>query len=233
MRADGIHPIVRALSLAWLVPRRALLRRRLSRPVVERVCGHEIRVLPGVFNPVVFRSGAFFAEFLAREYLPSQLKPLSILDLGTGSGVLAVVCAAHGHRVTATDVNPKAVECARLNVADHGYEPLVDVRDGDLLAPVAGRRFDLILWNPPFFPGQPGTPFEIAWRSDDVIDRFAAALSEHLNPGGTALLAWSSQSDTQVLFARLGAHGFEPELVRSAHFGVERLAIYALRPEAA
>lgn len=231
MRADGIHPIVRALSLAWLVPRRALLRRRLSRPVVERVCGHEIRVLPGVFNPVVFRSGCYFAEFLNNEYLPQQDSgPLSILDIGTGSGVLAVVCASHGHNVTATDVSSAAIECAEYNAVACSYKGRIEIRQGDLFAPVGERRFHRILWNPPFFAGKPVTQFELSWRSDDAIDRFAAELPNHLMPGGRALIIWSSQSDTATLCERLRLHGLTPRLLRDAHFGVERLAIYEISP---
>lgn len=228
---DGIHPIVRALSLVWLLPKRALLRRRLTKTVVEPVCGHRICVLPDVFNPVVFRSGRFFAEFLDRDYLPKAgPRQLSIFDLGTGSGVLAVICAARGHRVTATDVNPEAVKCAQVNAAQSGYDHLIDVRHGDLFAPVTGQQFDLILWNPPFFPGLPETLFEISWRSDDAIDRFAATLPVHLKPDGRTLLVWSSQGDTERLLGRLSAHGLMPRVLRQAHFGVERFTIYELRP---
>ena len=107
----------------------------------------------------------------------------------------------------------------------HQLEPAP--REGER---VAGRRFDLVLWNPPFFTGPAETPFDIAWRSDDAIDRFAAALPRHLAPQGTALLIWSSQGDTQALRARLDAHGLAVDVLRRAHFGVERFTIYALRP---
>lgn len=228
---DTIHPLVRALSLIWLVPKRALLRRRSSRDTVERICGRDIRVLPDVFNPSVFRSGRFFAEFLDRDYLPKAgRKRMSVLDLGTGSGVLAVICAGHGHRVTATDVNPQAVRCAQLNAAANDYADSIESKHGDLFAPIHDRRFDLILWNPPFFAGKPRNRFDMSWRSDDVIDRFAAALPAHLAPGGTALIIWSSQSDTGVLAARLAAAGLALKPLRAGHFGVERFTIYALTP---
>ena len=80
-----------------------------------------------------------------------------MLDLGTGSGVGAVFAAQWAGQVVAVDVNPAAVRCARINVLLHGVEDRVDVLQGDLFEPVAGERFDVILFNPPYFPGQPRT----------------------------------------------------------------------------
>ncbi len=156
-------------------------------------------------------------------------RPLSVLDLGTGSGVLAVVCASKGHRVTASDLNPAAVECARLNANLNGYDDRIEVTHGDLFTPVDNRRFDLVLWNPPFFAGKPSSAFELSWCSDDAIDRFAARLPSHLQAGGRALLVWSSQSDTRSLLGRLDSNGLTTRVLRRAHFGVERFTIYELR----
>jgi len=172
----------------------------MSKPVVESVCGHDILVLTEVFNPVVFRTGRFFAEFLNTEFLESaDHGPLSILDLGTGSGVLAIICASFGHKVTATDLNPTAVQCADLNVAQNGFRNLIETRYGNLFEPIAGEQFDLILWNPPFFDGEPETRFELSWRSTDAIDRFAA-------------------------------YDGSLRVLKEAHFGVEHLSIYEILP---
>ncbi len=207
------------------------MRRRMSKPVVESVCGHDILVLPEVFNPVVFRTGRFFAEFLNTEFLESaDHGPLSILDLGTGSGVLAIICASFGHKVTATDLNPTAVQCADLNVAQNGFRNLIETRYGDLFEPIAGEQFDLILWNPPFFDGEPETRFELSWRSTDAIDRFAANMSSHLNLNGRALLVWSSQSPENVLADRFAAYDGSLRVLKEAHFGVEHLSIYEILP---
>jgi release factor glutamine methyltransferase len=118
--------------------------------------------------------------------------PLRILDIGTGSGILAIVCASLGHSVTATDINPIAVECANRNAVSNRVTDRLQVRHGDLFAPVAAERFDLILWNPPFFEGKPGSRFDLAWRSTDAIERLANNLRDHLSEHGRALLIWSS-----------------------------------------
>jgi methylase of polypeptide subunit release factors len=57
---------------------------------------------------------------------------------------------------------------------------------------VQGERFDLILFNPPFYAGKPGESWEYAWRSDDVLERFTRDLPTFLNPSGRAWLIVSS-----------------------------------------
>jgi HemK-related putative methylase len=184
-------------------------------------------VLPEVFNPVVFRTGRFFAEFLCSEFLDhAGAERLSVLDLGTGSGVLAVMCAAHDNDVVATDLNPEAVKCAKLNASRNNYDDRIQVRLGDLFEPVVDECFDLILWNPPFFDGEPNDRFDMSWRSADAIERFAAAVSSRLNSGGRIVLLWSSQRPENIVVNCLSSHGLDIKVLREAHFGVEVLTIF-------
>ncbi|HEX2163530.1 MAG TPA: methyltransferase, partial [Thermoanaerobaculia bacterium] len=137
-------------------------------------------------------------------------------DLGTGSGLGALAAARRGFRVVATDLNPAAVAAARANAAANGFADRIEVRHGDLFAPVAGERFDLVLFNPPYFRGAPRDEADRAWRSDDVRERFAAELAGVLAPGGGALLVLSSDGEGDDLLARLAASGCaaRPALVR-------------------
>jgi len=88
---------------------RSVLSRRLRRAVFERVKGRDFVIWPGVFNPVVFRTGRFFAQFM--EHTPLLDIPAgcerTALDMGTGCGILAVFAAARGYRVTAVDIEPR------------------------------------------------------------------------------------------------------------------------------
>src|SRR5258708_40043817 len=81
------------------------------------------------------------------------------LDMGTGSGVGAVFAARRGFQVVGVDLNPDAVRCARANVLLNGLEERIEIRHGAPFEPVSGERFDLVLWNPPFFRGKPTSPF--------------------------------------------------------------------------
>jgi HemK-related putative methylase len=195
--------------------------RRQRRPVLEYVADLPIVVLPGVLNPRLMRSGAFFAAALAH-CLPASAH---VLDLGTGSGVCAVFAAHRGCRVTASDINAEAVRCARLNVVLNGVSEAVEVLHGDLFVPLYARRFDVILFNPPFLQGTPRDEADRAWRATDVAARFAAELAAHLKPGGHALLLLSTFGDAELFLQPLRAAGFGMEVVARRSYINERMAV--------
>ncbi len=169
----------------------------------ETVQGLSILVLPGVANPKLLRTGAFFARCLDAQ----PLAGLDVLDLGTGSGVCALAAARHARRVVAVDISQAAVRCARLNASDNQLQ--VDIRHGDLFEPVTGERFDLVLFNPPFLLGAPKDERDATWRSSDVATRFARGLEAHLSARGVALLLLSSFGNACEMFIdELRVNGF-------------------------
>lgn len=210
-------------------------RHRHNRVVLESVAGRPILVLPTVMNPVLFFTGRLLAETLAAD--PSGfLKPAgsrrnaSVLDLGTGSGVAAVFAAQWAGHVVAVDINPAAVRCTRINALLHGVEHKVEVLHGDLFEPVLGRRFDLILFNPPYLPGQPRTMFERALRSEGLAERFAAGLADHLAGGGYALLLLSSIGDEAGWLEPLRRGGFACRPAAQRNMISEMVTIYRVDP---
>ncbi|MEV3872267.1 methyltransferase [Streptomyces sp. NPDC049906] len=109
------------------------------------------------------------------------------LDLGTGSGIQALHATRHATRVTATDLNPRALHITRLTLALSGA-PAAEVLEGSLFEPVGDRTFDLIVSNPPFVIS-PGA--RLAYRdggmSGDALCRaLVQQAGERLNPGGYA-----------------------------------------------
>ena len=146
--------------------------------------------------------------------------------MGTGCGVCALFAARHARRVVAVDISAAAVRCTRLNAALNHLEDRVDVRHGDLFEPLAGERFDLVLFNPPFLLGAPKDDRDAAWRSNDAARRFAAGLGEHLEPSGAALVLLSSFGDACALFeSELRSHGFQLEVFARRRFVNETLTI--------
>lgn len=164
-------------------------RHRHRRLRLERVDGTSLLILPDVFNPTLFRTGELLARYVAGLDLSEGTR---VLDLGCGSGILSVFAAKAGARVVAVDINPEAVRCTRLNSLMHGLDGRIEAREGDLFGPVAGERFDLVLFNPPYFPGRAREPWEHAWRSEDALQRFIEGLPAVLAPGGRALLVLST-----------------------------------------
>jgi carbamoyltransferase len=112
-----------------------------------------------------------------------------VLDLCTGSGVQALSIARRAASIVAVDIGPRAAALARINAALNGLSG-VEVRCGDLYAPVRGERFDLMLANPPFVPGPERGPAYHSGgpRGDRVLRRVIEGLGRHLRPGGRALV---------------------------------------------
>ena len=210
-------------ALKWRF--RLFQRHRYRNLVIERLENDlPVVVLPQVFNPKLFRSGEFLVQELGRDGLLQPAK--RVLDLGTGSGAGAVTAARAGCQVVAVDINPAAVRCTRINALLNEVEERVDARQGDLFEPVAGQRFDLVLFNPPYYRGIPSDPLDQAWRAPDVIERFAAGLDGHLTPSGQALLVLSSDGERNAFLAALHAGGFITRAVARRDLGNETMTVY-------
>lgn len=225
----SVSPLLRLLCEPWMAAKRTALRPRLKRPVYEQVLGRSFAVWPGVFNPVIFRTGKFLADFIATSPLLEARPGSTALDVGTGCGVLAVAAALRGHQTTAIDVVPETVACAKANAALNKVD--IEVHLGDLFAPVAGRQFDVVLFSLPKFRGKPKSTFEITWRSPDIIDRLCAELPAMLAPKGTAYFVLTSHGDCEGMLNGLARSGLSVERLMWRHFGNETLAVYAVKRE--
>ncbi|GAA4855399.1 class I SAM-dependent methyltransferase [Kitasatospora terrestris] len=107
------------------------------------------------------------------------------LDLGSGSGVQALHAARHAQRVTATDLNPRALHFTRLTLALSGFENTATA-EGSLFEPVGDRRFDLIVSNPPFVISPAGrfTYRDGGMAGDELCRSVVRGAAAHLEPGG-------------------------------------------------
>ncbi|MFF3288905.1 methyltransferase [Streptomyces sp. NPDC003023] len=109
------------------------------------------------------------------------------LDLGTGSGIQALHAAQHATRVTATDLNPRALHFTRLTLALSGARE-ADLREGSLFEPVGSDTYDLIVSNPPFVisPGGRLTYRDGGMGGDDLCRSLVQQAGDRLNDGGYA-----------------------------------------------
>jgi HemK-related putative methylase len=223
--AQGI--LSKALGRALTAVYHAIGRAQYDRLHIERVHGTHILIMPSVFNPNVLRTGAFFADIIARRRLGECGK---VLDLGTGTGICAVFAARHAQRVVAVDINPAAARCASINASINGLSARIDCREGDLFAPVAGECFDTIFFNPPFYSGQPEDDRAAAWRASGMGRRFALGLDAHLEPRGRAYLLLSTCGDACPQFVEeLACAGFALSVLAVRRYINERVTIVEAR----
>jgi len=197
-------------------------RHRYDNLSLEKIGEIPLLILPQVFNPALFRTGELLIA-CAKPYITAKTR---VLDMGTGSGYGAVACAKLGATVTAVDINPHAVKCATLNALLN--DVAMDVRQGDLFAPVDGEKFDLILFNPPFFDGEPKTALDHAWRSVDVIPRFVDGLKTHLTDDGCALVVLSSKGNIDQFLALCADAGVSVEKIAERDTWNEVVLVYRL-----
>ena len=217
----------RALVKLLYLSRRLRGLHRYDDFVLERVHGVPILVTPTVFNPKRLRTGEFFASCLDAALIGAKDE---VLDMGTGSGICAVFAAKRARRVVAVDINAAAVRCASINAQLNGLEDKIEARHGDLFEPVAGRRFDRILFNPPFRRGEPRNDRDRAWRSMGVAERFAEGLDRHLERTGCALLLLSTYADQEIFLAPLRRQGHPVSVLAEGHYVGERLTLYRIAP---
>jgi methylase of polypeptide subunit release factors len=177
-----LHPVLLRL---WM-------RFARDREMVTNIHGIQLVVPPTVFHPRFFGSSRIFADYL----LTLDLAGKRFLDLGTGSGIIGLVSSRAGATVTAVDVNARAVECAGRNAARAGLR--LDCRVSDLFSAVRGEQFDIVAWNPPFFPKPAKNVAEaalFAGENHSTIRRFAAEVRRYLAPGGRVFLILSEDLD--------------------------------------
>jgi len=185
-------------DVPFLIPARRFQRiltdmRRARDGVRIEALGDRITILPHVYVPSDQSVPAMYAAYAG------AMKGKTVLDMGTGTGVLALMAARSGaSRVVATDSNPNAVENARINAALLGLANVVETRGpGNLFETVAGERFDVILFNAPWIEGEPKTLYDTANYDPGyrVIDAFMRGSGEHLSDGGVILLQYSNISE--------------------------------------
>lgn len=213
-----------------------------NRAIETEIGGLTFLVLPEVFSPdaPVTRTMVNAIE------VPPGAK---VLDMGCGSGVFGILALHRGAAdCVFADVNPAAAANAQANVERFGLTARAEVFESDLFSALGDRRFDMIIFNPPFVyadapvdsaslgaesnlfrPGlpPPSTFFDEGYKS---LDKFFASARDHLTPGGEIMFAFANLGNGGALAAILERYGFTKELVRTETTGVSEWYVLRVRP---
>jgi release factor glutamine methyltransferase len=212
------------LAEAELAGYRGLIKRRLGgEPVAYLIGEHEFWGLPLFVdsNVLVPRSDTETVIEVSVATRADKTAPCRVLDLCTGSGAIALALAKElsGAQVIATDVSAEAVAIATKNAARNGMSERVEVRRGDLFAPVAGEVFDLIASNPPYIASSVIPTLAAEVRREPLMaldggrdglafyDRICGRAREHVSSGGI-LLVEHGYDQADAVHARFVAAGF-------------------------
>lgn len=155
-----------------------------------------------------------------------------VLDVGTGSGLQALVASRKAERVTGVDLNEKAVKTAEMNAKRNCVEN-VFFMVSDLFQEVSGR-FDLVIFNAPYLPEKQGLwEGSEQWAGGetgrDLIEEFSEGLCDHLKPGGMALVVVSSVTGLEEVKEIFQKEGFSVRVLKEKKIPWEMLYVLEIR----
>ena len=156
----------------------------------------------------------------------------SVLEIGTGSGIVAMYASRLTDKVTATDINFDAITLAESNFKANNIDN-IELLFGNLFEPVKNRKFDVILFNTPYLPTEEGEvlddtinyAFDGGLNGRKVIVLFLNKVTNHLNDGGIVQLIQSSLSDNDETLNKLDELGFIAEIAKKEHYFFEDIVL--------
>ncbi|MBP7514070.1 MAG: class I SAM-dependent methyltransferase [Flavobacteriales bacterium] len=190
-----------------------------------RVDGLDFVVLPGVFPPHLF----FSTHLLAEHVRTRPLQGRTFLDLGTGSGRIALTAARAGGIVTACDLNPAAVACATNNAARNNLRIITVLSDQFDALP---DHFDVIAINPPYYDRDPATPSEHAFLAGEGLlyfQRLFPVLADRIRQGSEVFVVLSEDLDLERIRAIARESALGMDAIRSARRWAETSTVFMIR----
>lgn len=187
---------------------------------------HSFYVFPEVYEPSD-------DTFLMAEHLHAK-ESETVLDMGTGCGLIGILAAGKAARIVEVDVNPYALQCVKFNTKLNQVADKVDIVLSDMFSGFkTDAKFDFIVFNPPYLPVDetiiPGEWLEKAWyggRSGrEVIDRFLNDVDEHVIKGGRVLMVQSSLSNLEESVKMFKKKGFKTEVIAEKELFFEKIVV--------
>ena len=182
-----------------------LLERYLSKKRIYTYQDIRLEVPPEVFHPGFFIS----TQFLLQHIKELQLSGKKLLELGAGSGLISIYTAKQSAKVTATDINPVAVDYLKTNTQANGVP--IDIILSDLFENVPILHFDIIAINPPYYKKHPKTLLDHAWycgeNGEFFFDLFRQ-LPAYIHESSEIIMVLCDGCDMELIKAAAGQNGF-------------------------
>ena len=202
-----------------------LLEKYLSKTRTYRYKDIQLEIPTEVFHP-----GFFFSTQLLLQYiLELPLQEKRFLELGCGSGLIAIMAAKQNAIVTATDINPVAVDFLKKNSMANGIS--VDIIQSDLFTAIPQQPFDIIAINPPYYKKDPVNAKEHAWycgENGEYFSKLFDQLGKYMHKQTAVLMVLSDSPDMEMINGFAAANRFSISCVHSKQNMLEKNFIFKI-----
>ena len=206
-----------------------LLAKYLSKTRSYRYEDTRLEIPPQVFHPGFFSSTQLLLQYINRLSLEGK----NLLELGAGSGLIAIQAAKKGALVTATDINPIAIQYLHINSVQNNVSP--EIIRSDLFAAIPKRSFDIIAINPPYYKKQPVTLQDHAWYCGENGEYFSGLFSQlagYMHKHSEVLMVLCDGCDIKMIERLAAGNGFKLQLMLIRQNMLEKNFIYKIEKKA-
>ena len=202
-----------------------LLVKYLSKTRVYRYKDIRLDIPPQVFHP-----GFFFSTQLLLQYISKlPLHEKNFLELGCGSGLISIAAAKKGARVTATDINPVAIEFLKKNSSQNKVD--LKIIESNLFKNIPEQQFDIIAINPPYYKKKPVTRQDHAWFCGENGEYFSAlfdTIDNYVHNDTEILMVLFEGCDMEMITGFAARNGFVLNCVYSKKNMLEKNFIFKI-----
>lgn len=184
-----------------------------------------LQIPPEVFHPGFFTS----TQFLLRYIKNLQLHGKRFMEPGAGNGLISIYAAKHRAKVTATDINPVAIEYLKINSVENNVQ--VSIIQSDLFENVPLQQFDIIAINPPYYKKNPQTLLDHAWycgENGEFFFQLFAQLPGYLHKTSEVLMVLCGGCDIGMIKNAAAENGFTLNCVDTKQTLIEKNFIYKI-----
>jgi release factor glutamine methyltransferase len=204
---------------------RPMLVKYLSKTRKYRYKDIELEIPPQVFHPGFFSSTHLLLKYI--DQFPLEGK--KILELGAGSGLIAIHAAKKHAAVTASDINPVAIEHLKKNSLRNNV--WIEAIQSDLFTNINQRTFDIIAINPPYYKKQPHSLLDHAWYCGEHGEYFLnlfAQLPGYIHENSAVIMVLCDGCDLAMIEQASSSNGFALKLVQAKQNLLEKNFIYRI-----
>lgn len=185
----------------------------------------ELEIPPEVFHPGFFSSTQLLLRYI--DTFPLQGK--TFLELGAGSGLIAIHAAKKNAVVTASDINPVAIEYLRKNSSRNKVK--IEMIQSDLFKNILPTKFDTIAINPPYYKKQPQSLLDHAWycgENGEYFTKLFEQLTEYVHESSAVIMVLCDGCDIAMIEKAAATNGFNFQLMQTKQYLLEKNFIYKI-----